>query len=173
MGTTGFSLPRQHAIKHYPEHITSFGAPNGLCSSITENKHIKAVKKPYRRSNRFKALGQMIRTNQRLDKLAAARRDFQRRRMLDGTCLSDMLRALEVSRAQADNKVGNRGSATPPDAEEDNQGGASAQPDIEASTGTHADEDDDGGPVDEPGVLSHVCLAKKRGEYSLIFIFLF
>ncbi|KAG6371424.1 hypothetical protein JVT61DRAFT_9435 [Boletus reticuloceps] len=42
-----FSLPCQHAAKHYPELIRLFGAPNGLCSSITENKHIKAVKEPW------------------------------------------------------------------------------------------------------------------------------
>ena len=71
-GPGGFSLPHQHALKHYHEHIPAFGAPNGLCSSITESKHIKAVKKPYRRSSHFRALGQMLRTNDRLDKLAAA-----------------------------------------------------------------------------------------------------
>ena len=43
----GFSLPRQHAVSHYPTHIKLFAAPNGLCSSITESKHIKAVKKPW------------------------------------------------------------------------------------------------------------------------------
>ncbi|KZP05117.1 hypothetical protein FIBSPDRAFT_766326, partial [Athelia psychrophila] len=59
-----------------------FGAPNGLCSSITETKHIRAVKEPWRRSSRFNALGQMLVTNQRLDKLAAMRVDFARRGML-------------------------------------------------------------------------------------------
>ena len=44
---SNFALPRQHAMKHYPELIRLFGAPNGLCSSITESKHIKAVKRPY------------------------------------------------------------------------------------------------------------------------------
>ena len=39
-----FSLPRQHLMKHYPYLIHQFGAPNGLCSSITESKHIKVVK---------------------------------------------------------------------------------------------------------------------------------
>ncbi|KAI6145813.1 hypothetical protein BKA82DRAFT_4330463 [Pisolithus tinctorius] len=48
-----------------------FGAPYGLCSSITESKHIKVVKKPWRHSNCFKALGQMLVTNQCMDKLAA------------------------------------------------------------------------------------------------------
>ncbi|KIJ16060.1 hypothetical protein PAXINDRAFT_76254, partial [Paxillus involutus ATCC 200175] len=42
-----------------------FGAPNGLCPSITESKHITAVKKPWRRSNKHNALGQILRTNQR------------------------------------------------------------------------------------------------------------
>jgi len=36
-GTNGFSLPRQHAIIHYPALIRLFGAPNGVCTSITES----------------------------------------------------------------------------------------------------------------------------------------
>lgn len=47
-----------------------------------ESKHIKAVKKPYRRTNRFQALGQMLVSNQWQDKLAAARADFQAHGML-------------------------------------------------------------------------------------------
>jgi len=79
---TGFSLPRQHTLFHYRRQIEDFGAPGGLCSSITESRHITAVKKPWRRSNRFNALGQMLQTNQRLDKLAAMRSDFISRGML-------------------------------------------------------------------------------------------
>ena len=79
---TGFSLPRQHSLIHYRRHIEEFGAPNGLCSSITESRHITAVKKPWHRSNRYEALGQMLLTNQRLDKLAAAKIDFWSRGML-------------------------------------------------------------------------------------------
>lgn len=79
---SGFSLPRQHSLVHYRINIQDFGAPNGLCSSITESRHITAVKKPWRRSNRYEALGQMLITNQRLDKLAAARADFIVRGML-------------------------------------------------------------------------------------------
>ena len=60
----GFSLPRQHSLVHYRINIQDFGAPNGLCSSITESRHITAVKKPWRRSNRYEALGQMLITNQ-------------------------------------------------------------------------------------------------------------
>jgi hypothetical protein len=84
----GFNLPRQHSLIHYVKLIRAFGAPNGLCSSITESKHIKAVKEPWRRSSRFEALSQMLLTNQRLDKLAAARVDFADRGMLQGTCLT-------------------------------------------------------------------------------------
>ena len=90
----GFALPRQHSLVHYPALIRSFGAPNGLCSSITESKHIVAIKKPWRRSNRYEALGQMLLTNQRLDKLAASYVDFADRGMLEGTCLSDALKLI-------------------------------------------------------------------------------
>ncbi|OJT11162.1 hypothetical protein TRAPUB_12318 [Trametes pubescens] len=80
-----FSLPRQHSLVHYVDKIWEFAAPNGLCSSITESKHIKAVKEPWRRSNRYEALEQMLMTNQPLGKLAAARVDFKERGMLDAT----------------------------------------------------------------------------------------
>jgi hypothetical protein len=85
----GFNLPRQHSLVHYYALIRAFGAPNGLCSSITESKHIKAVKEPWRWSNRREPLEQMLVTIQRLDKLAASRAIFTNRGMLKGTCLSD------------------------------------------------------------------------------------
>jgi hypothetical protein len=88
---SGFSLPRQHSLVHYHLLITEFGAPNGLCSSITESKHIKAVKKPYRRTSRNKPLGQMLVINQRIDKLAAAHVDFKERGMLEGSVLPSHL----------------------------------------------------------------------------------
>ncbi|KAG2052978.1 hypothetical protein BDR06DRAFT_982938 [Suillus hirtellus] len=66
----GISLPRQHSLCHYRHLIQQFGAPNGLCSSLTESKHCKAVKEPWRRSSGYLALGQMLVTNQCLNKLA-------------------------------------------------------------------------------------------------------
>ncbi|KAG1720918.1 uncharacterized protein EDB91DRAFT_1240359 [Suillus paluster] len=90
-----FSLPHQHSLQHYIHLICLFGAPNGLCSSITESKHIKAVKEPWRRSNRYKALSQMLVTNQCLDKLAAARTDFTNCGMLNRMCLSTAIDALD------------------------------------------------------------------------------
>jgi hypothetical protein len=91
---TGFSLPRQHSMAHYYHLIRAFGAPNGLCSSITESKHIKAVKEPWRRSSRNEPLGQMLLINQRLDKLAASRVDFTARGMLEGDILDSVRLAL-------------------------------------------------------------------------------
>jgi hypothetical protein len=87
----GFGLPRQHSMAHYSELIRQFGAPNGLCSSITEAKHIKAVKEPWRRSNRHNPLGQILWVNQRLDKLAAARVHFTSRGMLNDEDLASAL----------------------------------------------------------------------------------
>jgi hypothetical protein len=92
-GEKGFSLPRQHSIVHYPALIRLFGAPNGLCSSITESKHIRAVKEPWRRSSRNNALFQMLTTNQRLGQLAAARVDFSTRGMLNGTLMESAVAA--------------------------------------------------------------------------------
>src|ERR1700733_2595850 len=82
---SSISSPRQHALPHYLSSIPLFGSPNGLCSSITESKHIKAVKEPWRRSSRFKALVQMLRTIIRLEKLAALRRRFLWEGMLTGS----------------------------------------------------------------------------------------
>ena len=81
----GFSLPCQHLLLHYKILIREFGAPNGLCSSITELKHIKSVKEPWRRSNRYEALGQMLIINQHLDKLAAIHIHFQENGLLNGS----------------------------------------------------------------------------------------
>ncbi|EIW76871.1 hypothetical protein CONPUDRAFT_158023 [Coniophora puteana RWD-64-598 SS2] len=87
--TTSISLPRQHSLIHYAFMIRQFGAPNGLCSSITESMHIKAVKEPWRRSSRFEALKQMLLTNQRLAKLAAYRVELTARGMLQGKASSE------------------------------------------------------------------------------------
>lgn len=84
-----FALPRQHALLHYVYGITLFGSPYGLCSSITESKHIAAVKDPWRRSNKDEPLGQIIQTNTRMAKLAAARAEYGRRGMLPVTIHGD------------------------------------------------------------------------------------
>ena len=93
----GISLPQQHSLVHYPKLIRMFGAPNGLCSSITEAKHIKAVKEPWRRSSRYEPLDQILLTNQRLDKLAAAHIDFASRGMLDSSVVPSALHSYGMS----------------------------------------------------------------------------
>src|SRR6201994_532712 len=112
IGTAGVkgdfvSLPRQHSLLHYLRSIHLFGSPNGLCSSITESKHIKAVKEPWQRSNHYKALGQMLKTISRLEKLASTRRVFTERGMMDGTTASYTLMIQEgghpTPRASMDN----------------------------------------------------------------------
>ena len=84
------SLPRQHSLCHYTMTIRLFGSPNGLCSSIMESKHIKAVKEPWRRSSRYKALPQILQTLLRLEKIAALCHHFILQGMLTGTMASYM-----------------------------------------------------------------------------------
>lgn len=85
---TGFNLPRQHALVHYVAAIQKFGSPNGLCSSITESKHIEAVKRTWRRSSRDTPIGEMVRSLTRSSKMAAASVEFGRRGMLQGDVLT-------------------------------------------------------------------------------------
>ncbi|KAG2107505.1 uncharacterized protein F5147DRAFT_653356 [Suillus discolor] len=79
----GISLPRQHSLCHYYYLTQQFGAPNGLCSSLTELKHCKAVKEPWRRSSGYLPLGQMLVNNQWLDKLASFRAEKTAAGLLD------------------------------------------------------------------------------------------
>ena len=71
-----------HSLTHYESLIWLFGAPNGVSTSITESKHIVAVKKPWRCSSKNNALKQILRTNIRLSQLTAARANFEARGML-------------------------------------------------------------------------------------------
>ncbi|KIJ59510.1 hypothetical protein HYDPIDRAFT_33120 [Hydnomerulius pinastri MD-312] len=73
--------------------VQLFGAPNGLCSSIVESKHIRAVKKPWRKSNKHHALGQMLLTNQHLDKLARYKAEHLADGLLDGPLVPDGVEA--------------------------------------------------------------------------------
>lgn len=140
-GPKGFSLPRQHALNHYIEHIIAFGAPNGLCSSITESMHIRAVKRPWRRSSRLKPLEQILLTNQRLSKLAAIRRSF-------GDC--GMLQDDYHTSASRE-----AGLSTP-------------EPEARPAVANDINDDDDCGPVDGVPVLNHVVLAQRKGKFYSI-----
>jgi hypothetical protein len=114
------SLPRQHALKHFYRAIQLFGSPNGLCSSITESKHIKAVKEPWRRSSQYQALIQMLRTIVRMEKIMALRRVFSDRGMLVGTTASYMA-SIKVQQDQSSTNTSNIASEA--DGEEEDDGG--------------------------------------------------
>ena len=163
-----FNLPRQHSLTHYVKLICAFGAPNGLCSSIMESKHIKAVKEPWRRSNRFNALGQMLLTNQRLDKLAAARANFVSRGMLNGTYLSSLWNQIlgaffnyifitfitsiiDTNGAESDLSI--------------NEGTLNGNTNNRPGTKQPNDDDDVDVDVDGPRVEAHVDLSKNACKY--------
>lgn len=159
----GFSLPRQHSLKHYHQHIENFGAPNGLCSSITESKHIIAVKKPWRRSGRYEALQQMLVINSRNDKLAAARTDFSSRGMLHGTCLAEALRQWHHD---LNGTAGENDNDNDIDEHSGPDGNGEDGNDLDINQDDNEDNDDGApGPVDGPSTLSEVFLAHKRGIY--------
>jgi hypothetical protein len=164
----GFSLPRQHSMVHYPALIRAFGAPNGLCSSITESKHIKAVKEPWRRSNCWKALGQMLLTNQRLDKLDALRADYTRRGMLDGTCLSNVLIECEYFYEYLISaNILEQGDRTilAEDQHEDQPGSAAILSNVDINNRTRDNEQDEDADnaVDGPPISSYVYLSRGIG----------
>ncbi|KAI6010789.1 hypothetical protein F5J12DRAFT_904923 [Pisolithus orientalis] len=74
------------ALRHFHLYCevfwnAGFSAPNGLCSSVTESKHIKAIKWPYQHTNHFQALRQMLLINQRLDKLITTHAGFKEHAM--------------------------------------------------------------------------------------------
>ena len=152
---TGFSLPRQHSLAHYHHHIKKFGAPNGISSSITESKHITAVKKPWRQSSRYDALGEMLAINTRNDKLTAAWTDFASRGMLDGTCLSEAIERLRETLSDIDESDS--------DTEEVLDSSSEDGQDLDAN-----EDEDVTGPVEGPSTLSDVTLAQKRGRYPSI-----
>ena len=96
--TTGvieiFNYPCQHSLKHYVTLIYAYSAPSSLCSSMTEKKHIKAVKKPWRCLSHCKALKQMFLMIQWLDKLSTSHVHIKVNGMFNGECLSHALACL-------------------------------------------------------------------------------
>lgn len=140
----GFALPRQHSLVHYVRNIRLFGSPNGLCSSITESRHITAVKRPWRRSSRHNALLQMLQTNTRLSKLVAARTEFGRRGMLQ----SDVLTSAKV-------KMGTL--------EEERRNVLQTREDEQTAKHIINDEDE-AGHYDGPALSSFFELARRPGE---------
>ncbi|KAF8124221.1 hypothetical protein EV363DRAFT_1403324 [Boletus edulis] len=155
---SNFVLPQQHAMKHYPELICLFGAPNGLCSSITESKHIKAVKRPYQRSNKFNALKQMLLTNQRIDKLAASLVDFTAHGMLiEPSAMSHLQYFEKQHNADSDEDAhGGHGA----DSNDVNQQAGHAKEEEEEEHDEGEESDDKGGAVEGEQVLCDIRLAR-------------
>lgn len=176
-----FSLPRQHAMVHYRAHIENFGAPNGLCSSITESKHIVAVKRTWRRTGKYEALHQMLVINERNDKLAAADLDFRSRGMLIGSCLEGTLKGLaegvgdesDSDEDRSDSDEGEDSNLRLEDFDAAPEMGTSRNidegPGEDTQMGTSGGEGDGAecGPVDGDTLYNEVFLACKKGVSSL------
>ena len=146
-----FALPRQHSMIHYTDLIRLFGAPNGLCSSITESKHIVAVKKPWRRSNRYNALGQMLITNERLDKLHESQERFKSFNMLTQDFLGFDYSANGDAINESDESDDNE--------EDDNEGNSDGEEGEEPSETNKRKSQLDDGSVDGPRTVGSVNLA--------------
>jgi hypothetical protein len=163
------SLPRQHALSHYITSITLFGSPNGLCSSITESKHIKAVKEPWRRSSRFKAIVQMLRVIVRLEKLVALHRRFVKENMLIGSTAAYFANGCGKTRISQDDDeemlFGGDPALNNLNTGHDSDGVA-----VGKESEKHGVEEilDDAGPDDGPRSLSSIMLATSPGTILLL-----
>ncbi|TFK95329.1 hypothetical protein BDV98DRAFT_643122 [Pterulicium gracile] len=143
-----FNLPRQHALMHYIDYIRFFA------------KHIKAVKEPWRRSNRWKALVQMLIINARLAKLTFFRAKLTAAGMLEGTIL-DWAYHLHAK----ENTACNDSSVSSED-DTDYDGHQLINP-VRAAASLHSqsqalhnqEEDDDGGPMGGQRVMGTMKLA--------------
>jgi len=137
------SLLRQHALTHYAYLIRLFGSPNGLCSSITESKHIKAVKEPWRHSSRFKALVQMLCAIVRMEKMVALQHTFNHLGMLRTSLASSIIESLIKPEVKSDKSEAGFGSDMDIDDDSDSEDIASTAglPGLQdASTNETADE---------------------------------
>lgn len=141
------SLPRQHAMTHFPDGVIKFGAPNGLDSSITESKHIEVCKQTWRRASRDDPLPQMLRSITWLDQLKALHRKLDCRRMLDGT-----IAGYTANLVARNLPIGN----SP----------------IELNHSEDEDEErNDCGPSEGPKVLSSIKLARERSKFHTLVLF--
>lgn len=125
---SSISLPRQHALAHYYYSIQLFGSPNGLCSSITESKHIKAVKEPWRRSSHYKALSQMLTVLTRMEKMSTLHRRFAEHGMMAGTTSSYMASIVFEDNSKLADSQNTTAFADEEDASEDSEAVAGSPP---------------------------------------------
>ncbi|KAJ6620508.1 hypothetical protein B0H10DRAFT_1946053 [Mycena sp. CBHHK59/15] len=109
-----------HSLIHYIRFIFLFSSPNGLCSSITESKHIKAVKEPWQRSSWYKVLAQMPVILNHLNKLAAATHKFTTHGIMIGTTLLYTARVLTGEQPQVLAAAAEAAAASQDDNDNDN-----------------------------------------------------
>ncbi|TFK96405.1 hypothetical protein BDV98DRAFT_586400 [Pterulicium gracile] len=142
-----FNLPRQHALMHYID--------------LSMASHIKAVKEPWRRSSRWKALGQLLVTNSLLTKLTVLRARLEAAGQLKGTIIDWAYHLLSGSSASGDD------SSTSVDDGSDQDVDVAPHP-IRSTAASHRatqaieenEENDDGGPVDGARAMGTVKLAR-------------
>jgi hypothetical protein len=123
---------------------------------------IKAIKEPWHRSSHYKALGQMLLTNQWLDKLVASHVDFTKHSMMQGTCLQSVLSGLHESLdlpCDVQHNTDYFSPIEPPDLPDDGKPTAPVQS-MTNDEDEDEDEDEDDGAVAGPKVMVHVDLAK-------------
>lgn len=138
---SGFNLPRQHAVNHFPRHIQQFGAPNGLCSSISETNH-KHTKSYYKKTNRVEPHKQMTKHSERMDKLAAFRSRRQRCGMLplDKTKERGRKRKRGPPGAQThDDQAGSDSDSNGETAQGHGNAGSASESDSDVSIDAHGD----------------------------------
>ncbi|KAL4064147.1 hypothetical protein V8B97DRAFT_2026121 [Scleroderma yunnanense] len=135
-----------HHCKIFKTAGVLFGTLNGLCSLITELKHVKAIKKPYWCTSKYCALGQMLIINKWLDKLAVSCTDFKSWGMLEGTCLSAVVEMFTQEQLTEGNHQ----------VDEDN---SQQEPSTSIDDGQGDCED-----VDGPRIEAHIQLAQTQHE---------
>jgi len=181
-------------VMHYHDHIKNFGSPNGLCSSITESKHIAAVKRPWRHSNHYRALAQILKVNEQLDKLTAARANFTTCGMLTDSPLTAAILDATSNDDRSDcddnrheHDEGNNTNIMDTDNDDrggnddngggggdDNGGGGGDDNDDNGGGSDDDDNDNDHGPVESRGpLMNEVRLAHDKGTYHSLYLFVF
>ncbi|KAH7905400.1 hypothetical protein BJ138DRAFT_1138291 [Hygrophoropsis aurantiaca] len=98
-----------------PDALQRFHAERTI---FVDDHHIKAVKRPYRRTSKWKALGQMLLINQRIDKLERFWVIMTAKGMLDGALVPEYLSNLIETLPGEDINGHNQAGANEPD--EDN-----------------------------------------------------
>lgn len=148
---------------HYVQLIIQFGSPNGLCLSITESKHIKAMKEPWCWSSCFKALAQLLCYIIRMEKMGALWCQLQPRGLLVGSTAASFCKATVVSGPDSDNKGSNFSDS------DDNLDTFTLQ-----SCSSSPDEGiNNAGPENGPQIIHSISLAATPGVYNSCHLFWF